>query len=148
MTPFRKWVSSNLPKKTNNPNPSPTGKTRFGLYWFGAGNRTRTGTLFTARDFKLLSPLGILWNLAYFDGIKHPIIRTFQEWILQKYCNNQKKQTKFTDFAILMICTCLCPQKWLGRDVRRDAGRDVRPAPATPSSRLVISACILNDKFF
>ena len=41
MTPFRKWVSSNLPKKTNNPNPSPTGKTRFGLYWFGAGDRTR-----------------------------------------------------------------------------------------------------------
>ena len=34
MTPFRKWVSSNLPKKTNNPNPSPPGKTRFGLYWF------------------------------------------------------------------------------------------------------------------
>ena len=45
MTPFRKWVSSNLPKKTNNPNPSSTGKTRFGLYWFGAGNRTRTCTL-------------------------------------------------------------------------------------------------------
>ena len=45
MTPFRKWVSSNLPKKTNNPNPSPTGKIWFGLYWFGAGNRTRTCTL-------------------------------------------------------------------------------------------------------
>ena len=28
-------------RKTNNPNPSPTGKTRFGLYWFGAGDRTR-----------------------------------------------------------------------------------------------------------
>ena len=40
MTPFRKWVSSNLPKKTNNPNPSPTGKTRFGLYWFGASGDT------------------------------------------------------------------------------------------------------------
>ena len=44
MTPFRKWVSSNLPKKTNNPNPSPTGKNWFGLYCFGAGNRTRTCT--------------------------------------------------------------------------------------------------------
>ena len=45
MTPFRKWVPSKLPKKTNNPNPSPTGKIWFGLYWFGAGNRTRTCTL-------------------------------------------------------------------------------------------------------
>ena len=54
MTPFRKWVSSNLPKKTNNPNPSPTGKIWFGLYWFGAGDRVRTGTLLPARDFKSL----------------------------------------------------------------------------------------------
>ena len=42
MTPFRKCVSSNLLKKTNNPNPSPTGKIWFGLYLFGAGNRTRS----------------------------------------------------------------------------------------------------------
>ena len=34
-SPFRKWVRSNLSKKTNNPNPSPIGK-RFGLYGFGA----------------------------------------------------------------------------------------------------------------
>ena len=27
---------------------------RFGVLLFGAGNRTRTGTLFTARDFKSL----------------------------------------------------------------------------------------------
>ena len=42
-TPLRKCVSSNLSKKTNNPNPSPIGK-RFGLYGFGArgGSRTRT----------------------------------------------------------------------------------------------------------
>ena len=33
--PFRKWVLSNLSKKTNNPNPSPIGK-RFGLYGFGS----------------------------------------------------------------------------------------------------------------
>ena len=64
--------------------------------------------------------------------------------ILQECCNNQKKQTKLTNFTVLMICTCLCPPKWLWRDVRRD----VRPDPATPSSTLVISACILNDNFF
>ena len=52
MTPFRKWVSSNLPKRTNNPNPSPTGKIWFGLYWFGAANRTRTGTESLQVDFK------------------------------------------------------------------------------------------------
>ena len=46
-TPFRKWVRSNLSKKTNNPNPSPIGK-RFGLYGRGAGGRTRTGTDFSA----------------------------------------------------------------------------------------------------
>ena len=27
-------------KEKNNPNPSPTGKTRFGLYWFGASGDT------------------------------------------------------------------------------------------------------------
>ena len=44
-TPFLKCVSSNFSKKTNNPNPSPIKKIWFGLYWFGAGNRTRTCTL-------------------------------------------------------------------------------------------------------
>ena len=39
-TPFLKCVSSNFSKKTNNPNPSPIKKIWFGLYWFGAGNRT------------------------------------------------------------------------------------------------------------
>ena len=52
MTPFRKWVPSKLPKKTNNPNPSPTGKIWFGLYCFGAANRTRTGTESLQVDFK------------------------------------------------------------------------------------------------
>ena len=42
--------------------------TRFGYLLFGAGNRTRTGTLFTARDFK--SPLAektksSLWLYAF-----------------------------------------------------------------------------------
>ena len=37
--PFLKWVASYLSKKSNNPNVSPIGN-RFGLYWFGAGNRT------------------------------------------------------------------------------------------------------------
>ena len=45
-------MSSNLLKKTINPNPSPTGKIWFGLYWFGAGDRTRTGTLSPAVDFE------------------------------------------------------------------------------------------------
>ena len=45
-------MSSNLSKKTINPNPSPTGKIWFGLYWFGAGDRTRTGTLSPAADFE------------------------------------------------------------------------------------------------
>ena len=53
-TPFRKWVSSNLSKETNDPNPSPTGKIWFGPYWFGAANRARTGTQVSARDFKSL----------------------------------------------------------------------------------------------
>ena len=39
-TPFLKCVSSNFSKETNNPNPSPIKKIWFGLYWFGAGNRT------------------------------------------------------------------------------------------------------------
>ena len=51
-TPFLKCVSSNFSKKTNNPNPSPIKKIWFGLYWFGAGDRARTGTSFTSRDFK------------------------------------------------------------------------------------------------
>ena len=42
-TPFRKWVLSNLSKKTNNPNPSPI-ENRFGLYGCGAGSGTRTHT--------------------------------------------------------------------------------------------------------
>ena len=33
-TPFLKCVSSNSPKKTNNPNQSPIKKIWFGLYWF------------------------------------------------------------------------------------------------------------------
>ena len=51
-TPFLKCVSSNFPKKTNNPNPSPIKKIWFGLYWFGAGDRTRTHTLSPAKDFE------------------------------------------------------------------------------------------------
>ena len=51
-TPFLKCVFSNFSKKTNNPNPSPTGKNGFGLYWSGAGDRTRTGTLSPAVDFE------------------------------------------------------------------------------------------------
>ena len=51
-TPFLKCVFSNFSKKTNNPNPSPIKKIWFGLYWFGAGDRARTGTSFTSRDFK------------------------------------------------------------------------------------------------
>ncbi len=39
-TPFLKCVFSNFSKKTNNPNPSPMKEIWFGLYWFGAGNRT------------------------------------------------------------------------------------------------------------
>ena len=52
--PLGKQICSYLLKQTNNPNPFPTGKIWFGLYWFGAGNRNRTGTLFRARDFKSL----------------------------------------------------------------------------------------------
>ena len=33
ITPFRKCVSSNFSKKTNNPNPSPIKKIWFGLFW-------------------------------------------------------------------------------------------------------------------
>ena len=51
-TPFLKCVSSNFSKKTNNPNPSPIKKIWFGLYWFGAGGRTRTGTTQASEDFK------------------------------------------------------------------------------------------------
>ena len=51
-TPFLKCVSSNFSKKTNNPNPSPIKKIWFGLYWFGAGGRTRTGTPSLAVDFE------------------------------------------------------------------------------------------------
>lgn len=39
-TPPRKWVFSNRSKKTNNPNPSPAGKTWFGLFCFGAEDGT------------------------------------------------------------------------------------------------------------
>ena len=46
MTPFRKCVSSNFSKETNNPNPSPIKKIWFGLFWFGAGGGTRTRTPF------------------------------------------------------------------------------------------------------
>jgi hypothetical protein len=52
ITPFGKYRVSYLSKKTNNPNPSPTGKIWFGLYWFGAGGRTRTGTPSLAVDFE------------------------------------------------------------------------------------------------
>ena len=41
-----------LLEKTNNPNPSPIEKIWFGLYCFGAGDRTRTGTLSPAVDFE------------------------------------------------------------------------------------------------
>ena len=51
-TPFLKCVSSNFSKKTNNPNPSPIKKIWFGLYLFGAGGRTRTGTPSLAVDFE------------------------------------------------------------------------------------------------
>ena len=37
MTPLLKWESSNLSKKTINPNPSPIGN-GFELYWFGVPN--------------------------------------------------------------------------------------------------------------
>ncbi len=56
----------NLLKKTINPNPSPTGKIWFGLYWFGAGDRTRTGTLSPAVDFESttstnsITPAGVI----------------------------------------------------------------------------------------
>lgn len=52
ITLFQKCVSSNFSKKTNNPNPSPIKKIRFGLYWFGAGGRTRTGTVLLPVDFE------------------------------------------------------------------------------------------------
>ena len=51
-TPFLKCVSSNFPKKTNNPNPSPIKKIWFGLYWFGAGGGTRTHTVLLPTDFE------------------------------------------------------------------------------------------------
>ena len=53
-TPLRKWVRSNLSKKTNNPNPSPIGK-RFGLYGFGAGGGGRTRTVSLPMDFESTS---------------------------------------------------------------------------------------------
>ena len=40
-------------KNQTKPNAWPTGL-GFGFVWFGAGDRTRTGTLFGARDFKSL----------------------------------------------------------------------------------------------
>ncbi len=52
--PLGKYTVSYLAKKTNNPNPFPTGKSWFGLYCFGAGDRTRTGTRSPSRDFKSL----------------------------------------------------------------------------------------------
>lgn len=42
-TPKEAYFADNPPfcaKQTNNPNPSPTGKIWFGLFSFGAGNRT------------------------------------------------------------------------------------------------------------
>ena len=53
--PFGKYTFSYLAKKTNNPNPFPTGKSWFGLYCFGAGNRTRTCTL-TQWNLRVMSP--------------------------------------------------------------------------------------------
>ena len=54
-TPFLKCVSSNFSKKTNNPNPSPIKKIRFGLYLFGAGGGTRTHTPLRITDFESVS---------------------------------------------------------------------------------------------
>ena len=51
-TPFRKCVSSKRSKKTNNPNPSPIKKMRFGLFLSGAGGGGRTRTTLLSRDFK------------------------------------------------------------------------------------------------
>ena len=55
MTPFRKCVSSNFSKETNNPNPSPMKKIWFGLFWFGAGGGTRTRTPSLVMDFESTS---------------------------------------------------------------------------------------------
>ena len=52
MTWFLKRVSANFLKETKNPNPSPTGKTWFGFYWFGAGSGGRTHTVSLPRDFE------------------------------------------------------------------------------------------------
>ena len=52
MTPFRKQVSSNLPKKTNDPNLPSAERTWLGSFLFGAGDRTRTGTPSLAVDFE------------------------------------------------------------------------------------------------
>ncbi len=54
--------------KTTNPNVSPIGK-RFGFECFGAGDRTRTGTSVTSRDFKSLvstystTPAYCVWTI-------------------------------------------------------------------------------------
>ena len=42
-----------------------------GAVFFGAGNRTRTGTLFTARDFKLLRRCGIHYTGVEFCDRKN-----------------------------------------------------------------------------
>ena len=53
-------------KQTNNPNPFPTGKIWFGLYWFGAADRGRTGTVRNVIDFGAFIDIGV-----HQDGLVH-----------------------------------------------------------------------------
>lgn len=69
--PFQKWISSNLSKKTNNPNSSPTWKICFGLFRLGASEWTQTFTRRLAPEigrnpFRFPPPAGVgFWRTVF-----------------------------------------------------------------------------------
>ena len=77
-----RWVRVRFLQRIN-----PIVNVSFTMGFIGAGDRTRTGTLFTARDFKLFFLFGTPWNISDFGRIYWPVIKTFQ---------NRKMLKKFT----------------------------------------------------
>jgi len=55
----------------NNPNRFSNSENRFGLYLFGAGDRTRTGTPSLAADFEGIESFSIQRNVVEPSGVFH-----------------------------------------------------------------------------
>ena len=117
-----------------------------GVLFFGAGDRTRTGTLSPAVDFEGVNPAGNLWNRVELSGIFHPTKCSKSIAFHLKSDFSLKKQVKSCIKRILQ-CEPICGTFFApGRDIG-GMRHDLHNAKLSVNDFIVTAFPVIGKKF-